>query len=71
MKYQLSDLFSDVIDTAKEAGIWQTLTPEERKTLVEYFLCHFETVMREVHWRKLSRFMTCTVAAGDAGGGQR
>ncbi len=31
MRYLLRDLFSDVIETAMEAGIWQTLTPMKKK----------------------------------------
>ncbi len=76
MKYQMRDLFSDVIEMAKECGVWQTLTIDEKKTLVEYFLCHFDSLMKELQWHKLSCITTTYVAVGCApggrtGGGQR
>ncbi len=75
MRYQLRDLFSDVIEAAKETGIWQTLTLDEKETLVEYFLGHFDTLMQEARWHKLSCLTTSFVTAGNtrrqAGGGQQ
>ncbi len=75
MRYQLQDLFSDVIEAAKETGIWQTLTLDEKETLVEYFLCHFDTLMQEARWQKLSCCTTLFVTAGNtrrqAGGGRK
>lgn len=69
MRYHLRDLFRDVIETAKDAGIWQELTLEEKNTLVEYFLCHFEMFMQEVQWHKVSSLMTSYVTAGSIRGG--
>ena len=61
MRYQLRDLFRDVIETAKEAGIWQALTPCEKESLVEYFLCHFDALMKEAQWYKLACRMSLFV----------
>ncbi len=58
MRYLLQDLVNDVIEVASDAGIWQTLTLDEKKTLVEYFLCRFDRLMDEVRWHKLSCFTT-------------
>jgi hypothetical protein len=47
MRYLLRDLFSDVIEAAKEAGIWQTLTLNEKEEVVDYFLRHFNSLIEE------------------------
>lgn len=36
MRCLLRDLFSDVIEAVKEAGIWQTLTFDEREEVVNF-----------------------------------
>jgi hypothetical protein len=58
MKYGLRNLFSDVIEAAKEAGIWQTLSLLEREEVVNYFLLHFDALMTEARWQKFSQLMT-------------
>ena len=63
MKYGLCNLFSDVIETAKEAGIWQTLSLIEREEVVQYFLLHFDALMKEASWLKFSQMMTSYVSS--------
>ena len=58
MRYLLRDLFSDVIETATEAGIWQTLTLNEKEEVMNYFLRHFDSLIKEAHWLRFSRLMT-------------
>lgn len=64
MKYQLRDLFSDVIEAAKEAGIWQTLSLIEKEEVVKYFLLHFDSLMTEARWMKFSHVMTSYASDG-------
>lgn len=58
MRYQLRDLFSDVIEAAKEAGIWQTLTLDEQEEVVNYFLRNFDSLIKEARRLKFSHLMT-------------
>ena len=58
MRYLLRDLFSDVIEAAKEAGIWQTLTLNEKEEVVSYFLRNFDSLIKEAHWLRFSNLMT-------------
>lgn len=51
MSYFLRDLFRDIIDTAKETGIWQMLTMQEREELVEHFLHEYRSMMDEAEAR--------------------
>lgn len=64
MRYQLRDLFSDVIEAAKEAGIWHTLSVIEKEEIVKYFLLHFDSLMTEARWLKLSHLMTSYASDG-------
>lgn len=61
MRYQLQDLFRDVIEAATETGIWQTLTSGEKESLMEYFLCHFDAIMKEAKWYRLACCMSLSV----------
>lgn len=47
MKYLLCDLLRDVIDAAKETGIWQLLTLREQGELVDHFLHEYRSMMEE------------------------
>ncbi|MBI4688648.1 MAG: hypothetical protein HY754_00010 [Nitrospirae bacterium] len=38
----LQDLLRDAIDAAKKSGVWQILTLDEKKSVVEYFYFLFE-----------------------------
>ena len=69
MMYLLRDIFRDVIDMAKEAGIWQTLTLHEKEEIVSYFLSHFDALMKEAGWQRFSRMMTSYTSAGQMPGG--
>ncbi len=69
MKYRLQDLFWDVIDTAKESGIWQTLSPDEKRTLLEYFLGHFDSFVKELQWHQLAGATTYYVTAAGTSSG--
>jgi methionine synthase II (cobalamin-independent) len=64
MKYHLRDLFSDVIEAAKEIGIWQTSSLIEREEIVKYFLLHFDSLMTEARWMKFSHMMTLQAVDG-------
>ncbi len=64
MQYSLRDIFRDVIDAAKEAGIWQTLSPGEKETVVHYFLNHFDAVLKEAGWQRLFRLMSSYAPSG-------
>ena len=70
MKYLLQDIFRDVIDTAKETGIWQTLSLHEKEEIVNYFLCHFDALLKEANWLRFSQMMTSYASAGQMPGGQ-
>ncbi len=45
--YLLQDILRDTIDAAKETGIWQLLSLEEKEELVSYFLRHFSAILEE------------------------
>lgn len=62
MKYSLRDMFRDVIEMARDAGIWQALTVDEKRSLVEYFLQHFDLLMQEAKWRRFSSLTTTLVS---------
>ena len=62
MKYSLRDMFRDVIEMAKDAGIWQALTVDEKRSIVEYFLQHFDVLMHEARWRRFSSLTTTLVS---------
>jgi hypothetical protein len=64
MRYLLRDLFSDVIEAAKEAGTWQTLTLNEKEEVVNYFLRHFDSLIKEARWLRFSRLMTSYAPGG-------
>jgi len=64
MRYLLRDLFSDVIEAAKEAGIWQTLTLNEKEEVVNYFLRHFDSLIREARWLRFSHVMMSHASDG-------
>ena len=64
MRYLLRDLFSDVIDAAKEAGIWQTLTLAEKEEVVNYFLRHFDSLITEARWLRFPHLMTSYAYGG-------
>lgn len=48
MRYLLRDILRDAIDAAKESGIWQLLTAEEKEDVVTYFLREYGSVMEEI-----------------------
>jgi hypothetical protein len=58
MSYLLRDFFSDVVEAAKEAGIWQTLTLNEQEEVVNYFLRNFDSLIKEARWQRFSSLMT-------------
>ena len=62
MRDLLRDLFSDVIEAAKEAGIWQTLTLNEKEEVVNYFLRNFDSLIKEARWLRFSHLMTSYVS---------
>ena len=64
MRYLLRDLFSDVIEAAKEAGIWQTLTLNEKEEVVNYFLRHFDSLIKEACWLRFSHLMASYASGG-------
>lgn len=68
MRYLLRDLFSDVIEAAKEAGIWQTLTLNEKEEVVNYFLRHFDSLIREARWLRFPHLMTSHASSGQEEG---
>ena len=47
MKYLLNDMFRDVIDAAKETGIWLQLSLSEKEQLVDHFLQDYLSVIEE------------------------
>jgi hypothetical protein len=64
MRYQLRNVFSDVIEAAKEAGIWQTMNLTERAEIVNYFLGHFDALIKEAGRLSLCHLMTSYVCDG-------
>ena len=61
MRYQLRNIFSDVIEAAKETGLWQTMDLTERAEVVNYFLGHFDTLIKEAARMSFSQLMTLYV----------
>ena len=47
MKYLLGDMFRDIIDSAKETGIWPRLSLREKEQLVDHFLQEYLSVIEE------------------------
>lgn len=54
MKYLLGDMFRDVIDAAKEAGIWPQLSLSEKEQLVNHFLQDYLSVIEEARRARAS-----------------